>query len=181
MKKFVLFVCAVALAVQVSTASAAAPTRFSIPIDSTNPSPLLTSFCGFDVSLTQVGTLKATVFHDRSGAITRELDTQPGTRLIWSSSTTGKSFAFPFSTAFRTEFPNGTTPGSKAVVIATGLGNKVPGLPADAGRTVFADATVLFVNSSGIPIVDFGPVTSSSGHSNSNAALLTGICSALAP
>ena len=181
MKKFVLFVCAVASAALVSTASAAAPTRISIPIDSTAPSPLLTSACGFDVSITQVGTLKATVFHDQSGAIIRELDTQPGTQLIVSSSTTGKSFAFPFASVFRTEYPNGTTPGSKAVVTMTGLGDKVPGIPADAGRIVFADATVLFVNSSGIPIVDFGPQSSSNGHSNTDTTLVTAICSALAP
>ena len=182
MEKFVLFVCAVASAALVSTASAAEPTRISIPIDSTAPSPLLTSACGFDVSITQVGTLRATVFHDQSGVIIREIDTQPGTQLILSSSTTtGKSFSFPFSSTFRTEYPNGTTPGSEAVVTVTGLGDKVPGIPADAGRIVFANATVLFVNTSGIPIVDFGPQSSSSGHSNADTTLVTAICSALAP
>ena len=181
MEKFVLFVCAVASAALVSTASAAEPTRISIPIDSTAPSPLLTSACGFDVSITQVGTLKATVFHDQSGAIIREIDTQPGTQLILSSSTTGKSFSFPFSSTFRIEYPNGTTPGSEAVVTVTGLGDKVPGIPADAGQIVFANATVLFVNSSRVPIVDFGPQSSSSGHSNTDTTLVTAICSALAP
>ncbi len=161
--------------------AAAAPTQISIPIDSTAPSPLLTSACGFNVSITQVGTLKASVFHDQSGAIIRELDTQPGTQVILSSSATGKSFAFPFSSVFRFEYPNGTAPGSEAVVTMTGLGRKVPGIPADAGRIVFADATVLFVNSSGIPIVDFGPPTSSDGHSNSTTTLVTAICSVLAP
>ena len=181
MQKFGLFLCVVASAALVSTASAAAPTRISIPINSTTPSPLLTSACGFEVSITQVGTLKATVFHDQSGATIRELDTQPGTQLILSSSATGKSFAFPFSSAFRTDYPNGTTPGSAAVVTVTGLGDKVPGIPADAGRIVFANATVLLVNSSGIPIVDFGPQTSSKGHSNNATTLVTAICSALAP
>ena len=90
-----------------------------------------------------------------------------------------------FSTTDTTQkvgnYPNGTTPGSKAVVTMTGLGDKVPGIPADAGWIVFADATVLFVNSSGIPIVDFGPQSSSNGHSNSTTTLVTAICSALAP
>ena len=181
MEKFVLFACAVASAALVSTASAVKPTRISIPVDNTAPSPLLTSACGFDVSITQVGTLKATVFHDQSGAIIREIDTQPGTRLILSSSTTGKSFSFPFSSTFRTEFPNGTTPGSEAVVTVTGLGDKVPGISADAGRIVFGNATVLFVNSSGIPIVDFGSQTLSNGRSNDATTLVTAICSALAP
>ena len=175
-----LLVCAASAAL-VSTASAAEPTRISIPIDSTAPSPLLTSACGFNVSITQVGTLKATVFHDQSGEIIRELDTQPGTQVILSSSATRKSFAFPFSSVFRFEYPNGTTPGSNAVVTMTGLGRKVPGIPADAGRIVFDDATVLFVNSSGIPIVDFGTQSSSNGHSNSTTTLVTGICFALAP
>jgi hypothetical protein len=181
MEKFVLFVCAVASAALVSTASAAQPTRISIPIDSTAPSPLLTASCGFEVSITQVGALKATVFHDQSGAIIREIDNQPGTQVILSSPTTRKSFSFPFSSTFRTEFPNGTTPGSEAVVTVTGLGDKVPGIPADAGQIVFADATVLFVNSSGVPIVDFGRQSSSNGHSNTDATLVTAICSALAP
>jgi len=165
----------------VSTASAAELTRISIPVDSSAPSPLLTSACGFDVSITQVGTLKATVFHDQSGAIIREIDTQPGTQLILSSSTTGKSFSFLFSSTFRNEFPNGTAPGSEAVVTATGLGDKVPGIPADARQIVFANAPVLFVNSSGVPIVDFGPQSSSSGRSNTDTTLVTAICSALAP
>src|SRR5829696_3683985 len=181
MQKFLLFLCVVASATLASTASAAAPTRISIPIDSTAPSRLLTSACGFDVSITQVGTLKAIVFHDQSGAIIRELDTQPGTQLILSSSTTGKSFAFPFASVFRYEYPTGTTPGSEAVVTVTGLGDKVPGISADAGRIVFGNATVLFVNSSGIPIVDFGSQTLSNGRSNDATTLVTAICSALAP
>jgi hypothetical protein len=181
MKKFVLLLCSVVSGVLVSTAGATAPTQISIPINSTRPSPLLTSACGFDVSITQVGTLKATLFHDQSGAIIRELDTQPGTQVILASSTTGNSFAFPFSSAFRTAYPNGTTPGSQAVVTVTGLGDKAPGVPADAGQVVFENATVLFIDSNGVPITDFGLPSSSHGHANDPVTLVTAICTALAP
>jgi hypothetical protein len=181
MQRFVLFLCTVASGVLVSTAGAAPPTRVSIPINSTHPSPLLTSACGFDVSITQVGTLKAALFHDQSGAIIRELDTQPGTQVILGSSTTGKSFAFPFSSVFHFDYPNGTTAGSQAIVKVTGLGDKVPGIPADAGQIVFDNATVLFIDSNGVPIVDFGVPSSSHGHSNSTTTLVTAICTALAP
>jgi hypothetical protein len=181
MQKLVLLLCTVASGVLVSTASAAGPTHFSIPIDSTRPSPLLTSACGFDVSLTQVGTLKATIFYDQSGAIIRELDTQPGTRVILSSSATGKSFAFPFSSVFRTDYPNGTSPGSQAIVTVVGLGDKVPGIPADAGPIVFENATVLFVDSNGVPRNDFRLPSSTHGNSNEPTTLVMAICAALAP
>jgi hypothetical protein len=181
MKKFVVLLCTVALGILVSPAGAAAPTRISIPINSTNASPLLTTACGFDVSITQVGTLKATVFHDQSGAIIRELDTQPGTQVILGTSTTGKSFAFPFSSVFHTDYPNGTTQGSQAVVKVTGLGDKAPGIPADAGQIVFENATVLFIDSNGVPITDFGPPSSSHGHANDPVTLVTAICTALGP
>ena len=164
----------------VSTASGASPTFVSFPINHTSPMPALTPVCGFDVSLTVAGTYKATVFYDQSGMVVRELNTQPGTELIWSSPTTGKAFAYPFSTVFRTEYPNGTTPGSPAVVTMTGLGDKAPGIPADAGQLVFDNATVLFVNSDGVPIVDYGLPTSSHGDTNDRHALYAALCDALA-
>lgn len=164
----------------VSTASGSGPTFVSFPINHPSPIPALTPVCGFDVSLTVAGTYKATVFYDQSGMVVRELETQPDTQLIWSSPTTGKSFAYPFSAVFRTEYPNGTTPGSPAVATMTGLGDKAPGIPADAGRLVFDHATVVFVNPDGVPIVDYGLPTSSHGHTNDRDALYAALCGALA-
>ena len=165
----------------VSTARGTGPTFVSFPINHTSPIPALTPVCGFDVSLTVAGTYKATVLYDQPGMVVRELDTQPDTQLIWSSSTTGKSFAYPFSAVFRTEYPNGATPGSPAVATMTGLGDKAPEIPADAGQLVFDNASVLFVNSDGVPIVDYGLPTSSHGHTNDRDALCAALCAALAP
>ena len=164
----------------VSTASGAQPTHVSFPINHTSPIPALTPVCGFDVALTVAGTYKATIFYDQSGMVVRELDTQPDTQLIWSSPTTGKSFAYPFSAVFRTEYPSGTTPGSPAIATMTGLGDKAPGIPADAGRLIFDNATVLFVNQDGVPIVDYGLPTSSHGQTNDGDALDAALCAALA-
>jgi hypothetical protein len=186
MKKLLVLLCAAAVGalapvvVAGRVASASAPTRVAFFVDRTVPSPFFTSACGFDVSITLTGVFTGTVFYDQSGAIAREVDTQPGAKESASSTTTGKSFSFPFSTVFHYEYPNGTAPGSQAIVTATGLADKVPGIPADAGRVVFDHATVLFVDTNGIPIVDFGAPSSTHGHSNSAAAATAAVCSALA-
>ena len=163
-----------------STAAADPPLHVSIPIDQTSPSSLLSAACGFGVSIETAGTLKATVFYDRSGTmIVREIDTQPGTLITVSSAT--KSLSFPFASVFHFDYPNGTAPGSQAVLKITGLGDKVPRLPADAGPIEFDDATVLFVDSNGVPIVDFGAPSTSHGHSNGAFDLVTAVCTDIAP
>jgi hypothetical protein len=93
----------------------------------------------------------------------------------------GKSFTFPFATTFHFDYPNGTAPGSPAVVTTRGLIDKVPGIPADAGVVTYANAKVLFVDSSGVPIVDFGPPTAFNGKVNDPAAAIAALCAALAP
>jgi hypothetical protein len=54
-------------------------------------------------------------------------------------------------------------------------------LRADAGPRAFDNATVLCIDSKGVPIVDFGLPSSSHGHSNDPTTLITAICTALAP
>jgi hypothetical protein len=164
-----------------SDAGAAAPTHVAFPVDQTFAIPELAPICGFDVSLNVRGTYNGTIFHDGAGAIVRELDTQPNTRLTWSSPTTGKSFAYPFSTTFHYDYLNGTAPGSRVVVTASGFGDKTPGVPASAGRIVFEDAVLLFVTPDGVPIVDYGMPTFATGHSNDPDAVDAAICAALAP
>ena len=176
--KLVIVVATLAFLVA-SKAAADPPKHVLIPIDQTFPSLLLSAACGFDVSIKTAGTLKATVFYDSSGAtIVREIDTQPDTLITVNSAT--KSLSFPFASVFHFDYPNGTAPGSQAVLKITGLGDKVPGLPADAGPIEFDDATVLFVDSNGVPIVDFGTPSASHGHSNGAAELVTAICTDIA-
>ena len=170
------------LALGAGMVRADAPTFVTFELNRTFVSPSFSAACGFEVDVTQVGQLKGTVFHDQTGAqIIREIDTQPGFSLTLSSPASGKSFSFPFATAFHFDYPNGTTPGSLAVVTARGLFDKVPGIPADAGVVSYSRGTVLFVDPGGVPIVDFGAPTAFHGRENDPAAAIAALCSALAP
>jgi len=161
--------------------SATNPIFLTIAVNDTFVSPSFTAACGFEVSITEVGILKAKVFADDAGSIVREIDTQPGFVTEFSSSESGKSFAYPFSTVFHFDYVNGTTPGVPVLVTATGLMDKVPGMSADAGRVTYGSATVLFVDPSGVPIVDFGEPTAINGRANDLGALVAAGCAALAP
>jgi len=174
------FCAAAAVLALAATVDAAKPTFFRIDVNETFVSPFFTAACGFEVSITQVGTLKATVFTDAAGAIIAEIDTQPGFVTMFSSSETGKAFAYPFSTVFHVEYPNGTTPGAPVILRATGLADRVPGIPADAGVVTYGDATVLFVDPNGVPIVDFGAPTAIRGHANDFSSVIAAGCAALA-
>jgi hypothetical protein len=160
---------------------AAPPTFFEADVNRTVVSPVFTAACGFEVSVTEVGTVKATVFASGDGVIVSEIDTQPGYEITFSSSASGKEFSFPFATAFHYEFPDGATAGSPAIVTATGLLDKVPGISAESGRVIYGDATVLFVDANGVPIVDFGAPTFFTGHVNDLFTLVEAGCAALAP
>src|SRR5262249_1374848 len=131
------------------SAMASGPIRESIPVDQSTLSPFFTAACGFDVFLTQVGTLKAAVAGAAAGPILREIDTQPGFTFTFSSPDSGRSFSFHFVSPTRTTYTDGAVPGSTAIVTGVGLVRNVPGIPPDAGRIVFPNATVLFLDSAG--------------------------------
>ena len=165
-----------------SVAGAAAPTRVAYPVNVTTPIPELGAVCGFDVTLTITGTFKGIVFTDqRTGAIVREIDTQPATRFVWSSPTTGKSFSTPWATVYFYEYRAGTDPGAPVVVSASGLDFRTKGFSASAGRVVFGDAIMVFVTPDGVPIVDFGSPTARTGHTVDPELNDAAICAALAP
>ena len=176
--------CLIVLALSLGTVTARAdnPTFVTYEVNRTFVSPSFSALCGFEIDITQVGTLKGTVFYDPAGAmIIKEIDTQPGFTETVSSPFSGKSFTFPFATAFRMDYPNGATPGSPAIVTATGLTDKVPGIPADAGTVTYGQGTVLFVDPSGAPIVDFGAPTEFHGSLVDPATAIAALCAALAP
>lgn len=132
--------------------SKSAPTFVTYEVNQTFVSPLYSALCGFKVEITQIGTLKGTVFYDPAGTrIIKEIDTQPGFSVKVSSPASGKSFSFPFATVFRFDYPNGAAPGSPAIVTATGLLDKVPGIPADAGIVTYGNGRVLFIDPKGAP------------------------------
>jgi len=162
-----------------TSALAMPPKHVAFPVDSTNLSPLLTGACGFEVTITMEGIDTATVFYYRSGRIIREVDNQPGTTITVGAPASGRSFVFPFSSVFRTDYPNGTAPSASAIVTVTGLGDDIPGVPADAGSITYGNAVVLFLNPQGVPIVDFGVPTAIDGYANDPATAIAAVCAAL--
>ena len=117
----------------------------------------------------------------RTGAIVRELDIQPNTRFTWSSPTTGRSFSYPYATAYHYRYAAGTEPGAPVVVRQSGLEYRTPRLRAVAGRTDYGNAFMLFVTDDGVPIVDFGEPTSRTSRDLDGALNDAAICAALAP
>jgi len=176
-----LIASAGAAAMPFSSAQASPPSHFSEPVNFRFPLDYYTDLCGFPVVQTLDGTLNTTLRYDGSGNIVSEIDTQPGTTVTFSSPTSGKSISWPFADVLRTDYTNGAALGSDATSYGSGLGIKVPGVPAaDSGRIVF-DAVVIGATSYGVPIVAFEGVISVSGHESDADAVDAAICAALAP
>ena len=172
-------VAAVLLAVP-GGAGAAPPRIVTTHVDVSVVDSYFTQLCGFEVRFFNVGTFKSKLFVDSMGTIVREIDTYPGDKAGWSAPASGRSIVFPVSTTLVTEYPNGTALGSAATVTGTGLSAKVPGIPADAGRAVFA-GHVVFVDPDGVPIVAFDQLLSTTGHSSDPAVFEAAVCAALSP
>ena len=158
-------------------AAAAEPTHFSDEVDVTFPLGYYSHLCGFPVRFRLSGRIDSAIFFDQSGSIVREVDTQPGARETFSSPY--GSFSFPFASTLVTTYASGDAIGATAVATGEGLGGKVPGIPADAGRITY-QAEVVDISPAGIPIVGFDGIISVHGHSNDPAAADAAICSALA-
>jgi hypothetical protein len=174
----VLVIAAATLAVGPG-AAAAPPDKVSFPVDVSYPVDELAEFCGFDVWFSMVGTFKGTLFRDRTGTVVGEFDSQPNTRITFSSPTTGESFSYMFSTTFHSSYPEGLDPGDRVVSSVTGFLEKVPGLPASAGHVLFPDGEVVFVED-GVPYVNYGDPAWERGHRNDFDSTDAAICAALA-
>jgi hypothetical protein len=133
--------------------AAAQPKTFTEDIDDTRPLPMASAACGFPVNQRLVGRVTVKLFTDRKGSVVRELDLLRGTRIIWSAPSKGTSFSYPFNGAAWIDYPQGGTVGKPATLTITGLQDKLPGQPADAGRAVFK-GEVIFVRPDGIPVVE---------------------------
>ena len=176
-----LAVVAMMAALTTASAHATPPSHFSEPVNFSFELDYYTDLCGFPVFQTLDGTLNTTLLYDRSGNIVSEIDTQPGTTVTFSSPTSGRSFSWPFADLLRTDYTNGGVLGSDATSYGSGLGIKVPGVPAaDSGRIVF-DAVVVGATSYGVPIVAFEGVISVHGHASDPDAVDAAVCAALAP
>lgn len=158
--------------------AAAQPTTFTEVIDDTRLLPRASAACGFDVYQRLVSTVTVKLFREGSVAVARELDLSKGTRVIWFAPSTGTSFTYPFNGAAWIDYPEGGTVGAPASLMLTGFQGKVPGQPADAGRTVLA-GQVIFVRPDGIPVIEPHPVPESVSGSTGHLTL-PNVCAALA-
>jgi hypothetical protein len=165
-------------AIAAEPAAAAEPRRVRDTVDVSYPLDYYTQLCGFPVRFRLSGPIDSLLFFDRSGAIVREVDTQPGATQTFSSPY--GSFSFPFATTLRTTYTDGAAVGSSAVATGSGLAGKVPGIPADAGQITY-EGVVVAISPAGIPIVGFSGIMSTHGHANDPAVFDAAICNALSP
>jgi hypothetical protein len=177
----VLVVVATTFTVGGAAATAATPDKVSFPVDVSYQLGDLSDVCGFEVWFSMVGTFKGTLTKDRTGTILGEFDSQPNTRITFSSPTSGTSFSYMFSTTFHSSYPEGIDPGDVVVSRSTGFFEKIPGLPASAGSALFPDGEVLVVED-GVPYVNYGDPVWERGHRNLDGDKIdAAICTALAP
>jgi hypothetical protein len=161
-------------------AGASPPRLVTTEVDLSVVDSYFTELCGFEVRFFNVGTFSSKLFVDETGTIVREIDTFPGTKAGWSSPASGRSIVFPASAKLLMEYLNGTAPGSAVTVTGSGISAKVPGIPADAGRAVFA-GHVVFIDPDGVPIVAFDQLLSITGHYSDPAVFEAAVCAALSP
>ena len=159
-------------------AQAAAPRHVTVYANVSVTDDYFTDLCGFEVVFFNVGPFKATLFPGADGTVVREVDTYPNVKTGWFAPDSGSTVRFPVSATLITDYPNGTAPGAAVTVTIDGFAGKVPGIPADAGRVVFA-GHVLFIDPSGAPIVAFDDLISLTGRSSAPATFEAALCAAL--
>jgi hypothetical protein len=145
-----------------SSAYAEPPTKEREHFDVTVRLVRASNICGFDVFGHFEGNSQFIVFYDRSGAIDREVDTFPDSKITVFAPSTGKSYTSAGPAALHTQYTDGAAIGSSAIAELTGLVEKVDGVDMDSGRLVF-NAVVVARDAAGVPLIRFLSVISSNG------------------
>lgn len=142
-------------------ASAAAPTRVSVPIQVQFEDDELSEACGFQVLISASGRVFAMLHGGASGGSAFEIDKQV-VRWTYEAPANGTSFTYVNSLTAVFEYPDGLAVGAPAIVTITGSHEHVPGSPATAGRLVF-DSTIDHIGDEGFPVAFLGEPTSTTG------------------
>jgi hypothetical protein len=122
-------------------AAAAPPITDRFPVEGEFTIDKISDACGVPVTVGIDGTFSIKVFQDRDGVTVREIDTQPGTKLTYSSAT--GEIAVPFSGVLHTSYPEGVFVGAPASLALTGNTGPFGDLvPLGSGRVVFAGVVV---------------------------------------
>jgi len=164
MRKLALLAATCAAAVAATSAGAAGPERFRIPVQDTFYAPFMSEACGVPVTITLQGTANVLLQRNDAGLVVREHDVLSSFTAVFESPTdlggTGRSFTNRSPGVATFDYGAGATLGSTAVVTLTGLAGPAAG----AGSAVTAGlqrliGTVIGFSPEAIPIVDFdGPV-----------------------
>ena len=174
MRTFLLAAAVIGSLALTSVATAAPPVRTSFPVEGEFVFDDISEACGFPVTVSIEGTFSVALFVDRDGVATREIDTQPGTLLTYSSAS--GEVTIPFSGVLHTTYPEGGAIGAPAELVLTGNTGPFGALvPLGSGRVVFAG----YVEDTDgpFPLTRFTDVLSASGNFTTQ---LDRICSALA-
>lgn len=178
MRKLAPAFAVVAMAVGLAAAPSVAgpPTHLFLEDDASFQSGGLTAACGFPVFITLEGGIHIMLRTDRDGVL-HELDTFSDWSVTFSAPTQGTSFSFKFGPATFV-YPEGTAVGAPAIITVRGIDTRIPGFPAQAGRTVFL-GEVIDISPEGVPIADFVDVISQAGNQLPPGEGVAAICSAL--
>jgi hypothetical protein len=154
-------------------AAAVAPIHDRFPVEGEFDWQPLTDACGFPVTAAFEGTFDFKLFTKRDGSA-REIDTQPGTKVTFSSAS--GAVTMPFSATLHVSYPEGTDIGAPAIATLTGRSLGQP--PASGpGRGRLVMTGTVEDTEDGIPLTRFTELVSASGNFVDAA---DGICAALA-
>ena len=137
MRTFLLAAAILGSLALTNAATAAPPIRDRFPVEGEFALDGISETCGFPVTVSIEGTFSIALFVDRNGVATREIDTQPGTLLTYS--TASGEITIPFSGVLHTTYPEGAVIGAPAELVLTGNTGPFGDLvPIGSGRAVFA-------------------------------------------
>jgi hypothetical protein len=166
-------------AIAIPTAGAGAPIREQVVFtDVTYEDFYLTDACGTTVLDTVTVSLSATFFPAAHGSPANEVDTLSGS-ITYSSPDTGSSVTRPMNGTSHAVYPEGTDPGSPALLTLTGVNStSLTGTAPPGSGQLVANGTILFLDDLGVPVTTFdtSDIVSMSGN---YAATTAGICAAL--
>jgi hypothetical protein len=141
----------------------------------------ISGVCSFDYTVTFSGTATIKLWLNDAGLVVREQDTAPGSKITFASA--NGSFSFEGNLISWSDYGSGAVLGGSADVRQIGLFGHVPGyIASDAGQVVFSNAEVIGFNDVegvAVPLTDGGDITKTTGHSNSDDAIVAAVCAAL--
>lgn len=157
-----------------AAAPAGPPLTDRYPVEAEFDSVELSDACGLPVTIAFVGTFAIKVFTAPDGSV-REIDTQPGTKVTFSSAT--GSSALPFSASLHADYPEGVAIGAPARLSLTGRSFGTDDLAGPGSGRLVLEGTVVAVED-GFPFTRFTELISTSGQFTRDTAR---ICAALVP